>query len=585
MGSIGGGARGRRAWVLSLACAIVSAACLAAPNLIYPDRAALVHVRWGSAVDGDMRRALERRYHLTRPEAREGTTWAYYIADTSRANIRALVGDPAVEDTHNIDRSRFSLWWSAPRDPFQGPAAETLPGLLGLLSGILAASAVAAGLLAVAPRRAEASWVRIQGFTAKTARALGRIGPPPASAESAAGMRIALGLALWVIVAWQPISDDSTWIQFALLTALAAFVVGFQARVSYAIACAGLVVWAIVHSSRSNAHPYSALVLAMLAWLAAPWGEAWSIDAWRRRKTGRPAVARSGVEYGYVTWLPGVVLGVCFLAAAAAKLRESGVAWITNGTVKYHFLSDSPGAVVAWGPQLGLYPALAVAVSAAAVAIEAVVIVGALSRVYWHRAVTGALAGAILIGFGLFQGLFWPGWWVLLLSFLPWHLAGDRSRLATPAPAGQTSMLKLAQVIAVAAVVLQQLVVSAARIEVAPIFSTYDMYSSTYASPSEYETDAGLSYWLVTRSGGATRRSCAVSRAAAEAWLDEGRRDRDPEAARAATACFGERPARQLTIEGRRTRVDWRYWRLAFDERVVLGGPFWWRGPSPGSRS
>jgi hypothetical protein len=47
---------------------------------------------------------------------------------------------------------------------------------------------------------------------------------------------------------------------------------------------------------------------------------------------------------------------------------------------------------------------------------------------------------------------------------------------------------------------------------------------------------------------------------------------------RAAAACFGERPERQLTVEGRRTRIDWIRWRLAGEERVVLGGPYQWLG-------
>ena len=29
---------------------------------------------------------------------------------------------------------------------------------------------------------------------------------------------------------------------------------------------------------------------------------------------------------------------------------------------------------------------------------------------------------SLLVGFEVFQGLWWPAWWILLLSFLPWHL-------------------------------------------------------------------------------------------------------------------------------------------------------------------
>jgi hypothetical protein len=40
------------------------------------------------------------------------------------------------------------------------------------------------------------------------------------------------------------------------------------------------------------------------------------------------------------------VLGVTFAAAAFAKLRLGGIGWITNGTVTYHFLTDSFDAPV-----------------------------------------------------------------------------------------------------------------------------------------------------------------------------------------------------------------------------------------------
>jgi hypothetical protein len=384
--------------------------------------------------------------------------------------------------------------------------------------------------------------------------------------------RIAFGLGLLTIVLRHPISEDWNWTQLALVAVLAAFTAGLWVQPTYALACAGLLAWAVEQSRGNNGHPYGALMIALLALLAAPWGDAWSVDGWLRARAGRPPRARSSVAYGYAIWIPGVALSIGFLAAAAAKLRESGVDWIANGTVKYHFLTDSPSAVVDWGTRLGFYPLLAVVVSAAAIALEAVVIAGALSRVYWRRALAGILAASALLGFWLFQGLFWPGWWVLLLSFLPWHRLA-----AVPAPTPALSPgWRRAQAMALIAVVVQQIVVSATRLEMSPFLSAYDMYSSTYASAAEYEADAGLSYWLVARDTAASLEPCGVSREVAEAWLDESRRDRDPEAARAAAACFVKERGRQLIVEGHRTRVDWTRWRLGDDERQVLGGPFPW---------
>lgn len=115
----------------------------------YGQRPAYVHVRWAPDVDRAARTGLERTHSLTRGERREGTTWGYYVTDLSTANLRAIVESPAVEDTHNIHRTAFRIWRTAPRGDYLGtrPAwvASTLelliPGCLGLGAILLAAGA------------------------------------------------------------------------------------------------------------------------------------------------------------------------------------------------------------------------------------------------------------------------------------------------------------------------------------------------------------------------------------------------------------------------------------------------------------
>jgi len=68
------------------------------------DRARLVNVRWAPSLTDDERAALERRYHLDNPTWREGTTWKYALRDWSSTNVRALLADAGVADTHGIDR-------------------------------------------------------------------------------------------------------------------------------------------------------------------------------------------------------------------------------------------------------------------------------------------------------------------------------------------------------------------------------------------------------------------------------------------------------------------------------------------------
>jgi hypothetical protein len=66
-------------------------------------------VRWAESVDEPIRLALESQYQL-RDGARDGEeanrTWSYRAEDTSVANLRRLLRDPRVEDTHGIDREK-----------------------------------------------------------------------------------------------------------------------------------------------------------------------------------------------------------------------------------------------------------------------------------------------------------------------------------------------------------------------------------------------------------------------------------------------------------------------------------------------
>jgi hypothetical protein len=66
-----------------------------------------IHVRWKPGVNDAERAELERQFSLTQGEFREGTTYAYGLANTSTENIRALVQHPRVDDTAEINRIRY----------------------------------------------------------------------------------------------------------------------------------------------------------------------------------------------------------------------------------------------------------------------------------------------------------------------------------------------------------------------------------------------------------------------------------------------------------------------------------------------
>lgn len=349
------------------------------------------------------------------------------------------------------------------------------------------------------------------------------------------------------------------------------FIAGALTRLSFAMMTAGAVAWSLVYTMRVGAHSVEVLLVAMVCLLAARWSDSWSVDRWW---SGPRADRTPSRAYGYAIWMLGFVLGTSLAAAAFAKIRLGGMGWITNGTVKYHFLTDSPDAPVDWGLRIAQYDGVAVLLSLAAVAMEGLVLVGACATRYGYRLAAGIAALALLVGFALFQGLFWPAWWLLLLAFLPWHLirtAGEPQRPEVWSSAPPVRGLRPAQIAAVVAVVLQQGVASALRLEVAPFVSAFDMYSSTYSSPADYESKAGMSYWIAASFADGKTDSCRVSREDADA-VAEGA---TPRLARILENCFDTAApsVRTVSVEGIRREVDWTRWRLGDEVRMPLAGP------------
>ena len=67
-----------------------------------------INVRWEPIPD-DQRGDRESRYQLAKGEQRDSVTWSYVLQDASAENIKALVSDPLVSDTHGLDRTTFTV--------------------------------------------------------------------------------------------------------------------------------------------------------------------------------------------------------------------------------------------------------------------------------------------------------------------------------------------------------------------------------------------------------------------------------------------------------------------------------------------
>lgn len=122
----------RRAWLLVIVGVIGLVSMRVAYDLTY-EPAPAVRVRWRDGT-GDWRRAwLELKYRVADPEAPEGLaglSYAYVLFDTSHRNIKALVTDPEVADTNDIDRLKFEVPWETEQESQRWMwVADRLPGL------------------------------------------------------------------------------------------------------------------------------------------------------------------------------------------------------------------------------------------------------------------------------------------------------------------------------------------------------------------------------------------------------------------------------------------------------------------------
>jgi len=534
----------------AVAFALLAASLPFAARALVGPRGAIVHVRWQSSITERLREDLEARFRLADGEKLDEYTWRYDLIDPSRENIRALLIEPAVADTHNIDRPNNALDPSANRTarrqrfPVRGDWVVTAVDRLAITLAAFAALLTLVGTTGwtPAPGGVRLRLQRMRQQLSRLSQALAapvvqfvQRGIPDVDAGTAGIFRIVFGVAVLVFFVSHPV--DAGWLNATfdleiegpvhaavlewlrgrpliadllmpwLFTMGMAFTVGIFTRVTYALFVAGVLVWAYVAVSLASTHPHSILLLTLVALLPSRWGDARSADSWLRRIRGRESAARpAGRQYGYSVWVPGLAFGVALAAAAWAKLSvpPGWTSWILNGTVKYHFISDSVNAPVDWGLQLARHPLLAILASLGAIATEALVVTAAFTRNEWYRLVMGAFALALLIGFELFMGVFWPGWWVPLLAFLPW----ERLCRLKPAPttveyvgAGlsrpEGRALTAAQLAVIAGVIAQQVVASALTLERAPMFSWYDMYSGTYASPAAFNASRPPSFRIV----------------------------------------------------------------------------------------
>jgi hypothetical protein len=188
--------------VPALAC-VVTAVCLPiVARWVTGPPGARVNVRWEASVDASSRQKLEARFRLADGQRLDGSTWTYDLIDPSPDLIRALVRDPAVSDTHHIDRSIYVVG-DAERTARRGRLAYG-GTLVAVADGVAVALAACAALLTfVALSRTVAArnlWATSRGFVLRAEPRMFQAElrlPPYASLTL-------LGLAVYAAALWFP---------------------------------------------------------------------------------------------------------------------------------------------------------------------------------------------------------------------------------------------------------------------------------------------------------------------------------------------------------------------------------------------
>ena len=601
-------------------CVLAGGLCLAlsitlvnAIPVLFGTPQPMVHVIWRDASRTE-RAALEQRFHLSESTELPGGRWAYVPLDTTREGLRQLVLHPKVADTDGIDRGLFRIAKRGPLTGRRGGIVGAAPFVVRLLKLIGYAAAAAAGALLLLGAAGSRGWslrdvLRTvpnawphdarawRALAAAASGVLGR-GIPVASAEAAGLFRIVFGCLVLVYLVRNPVYPallepyelgraagaygglvrwlaEHTyvveWLDASVKFVGGLFILGVVTPLAYAAFVAIFLLWASVYTLQTSHHVVSAIGVALICLLPARWGDAWSIDAWLRHRTAAGRRTSPSKSYGFVLWVPMLVLGVTLAAAAGSKLR-GGLDWILNGTIKYHFISDLEHAWVSWGPWLTRNDWVAVPMSAIVVVLESLVLTAAFSRSDSYRLIMGVCAAGLLAGFALLQGIVWPGWWILLVGFLPWH------RIRGASFAGAADSMSLAQWAMVSAFVLIQICISSARIEARPIISAYDMYATTYGSDEEYELASNLRYRIVAVMPGGTldELGCDIDDEAARVLTmaaDGGSAERVRMRSRMA-ACLKDRPdVEYVALEGDRQVFDWETGKFVWKRRVDHIGP------------
>lgn len=167
-------------------------------------------------------------------------------------------------------------------------------------------------------------------------------------------------------------------------------------------------------------------------------GDGFSVDAWRRRRSGAAPIAPSG-EHRWPLQAIRMWLALAYFASGVSKLRNGGVEWITSDTLGVYIVRSNYERVFAgnhpivdWGLWLAQHHALLVGLALSTVVVELCYPLALFSRrAAWVLVPSAAL---LHVGIAFLIGAFFLPWICAVVFWIPWGAVFDRWRRRGPAP-------------------------------------------------------------------------------------------------------------------------------------------------------
>jgi hypothetical protein len=207
--------------------------------------------------------------------------------------------------------------------------------------------------------------------------------------------------------------------------------VGLLTRVSTLAAFAlGLYLMGLPYNFGKTDHT-TALLVFLMGILALSWsGDAWSVDAWLRRKRKRRFPPPSSGEYRWPVRAAWLTMAVVFFAAGMAKLMQGGLAWVTSEHFEISLVQryyDPNPPTVTWGLTIAQHPWLARTFAAGSILAELSLPLALLNRRL--RRVLPWVLLAMQIGIGVLMNVWFTRFFFAYLFWVPWdRVVGGRGQ-------------------------------------------------------------------------------------------------------------------------------------------------------------